>query len=223
MQRGTANLRFGNTKRPGAGSYRTCSLFLIFFLLLLGQSVFAQEDAYPEEEPGPDWGSIASSPYTFGDRNFIISLGVLIPTFFGGDIENNEHGLRLGGTGSLAFNYFLNSNFFVGGELAGSFSGTRGGNMLYMVPFGVRAGFQFLLHRFEFPVSVMLGGIASRYLDRGYFGLIVKPSASAYWRFSPEWSFGLNSAWWFVPQWPRNGNKVYGNFMELTLSARYHF
>ena len=202
---------------------RTCSLFLILLLILLGQSLFAQEDEYPEDDLDPDRGGIISSPYTLGDRNFIISLGVIFPTYFGGEIENNNHGIRLGGTGSLAFNYFLNPHFFVGGELAGSFSATRGGNMLYMVPFGVRAGYQFMLYRFEFPVSVMVGGVANRYLERGYFGLIVKPNVSVYWRFSPEWSFGLNSAWWFVPQWPSNRHDVYGNFMELTLSARYHF
>jgi hypothetical protein len=94
--------------------------------------------------------------------------------------------------------------------------------MLYIVPFGARIGYQFLFQRFEFPVSLMLGGAAQMYLERGYFGPIAKPAAAAYWRFSPDWSFGFNCAWWVVPQWPRNRHTVYGNFVELTMSARYH-
>jgi hypothetical protein len=69
----------------------------------------------------------------------------------------------------------------------------------------------------------MVGLAPQRYLEKGYFGLILKPGASIFWRFNPEWSFGFNTFWWFVPQWPKNGNNSIGNFVELTLSARYHF
>jgi hypothetical protein len=202
---------------------RAYPLFFIAFLLLAGQNVFAQEETYPDEEiTVPVWEDIISTPYSEGDRNFVISMGVLFPTLFFGDVNNNQHGLRLGGTGSLNFNYFLTPNIFVGGELSGSFGGTRGGNMLYIIPFGARVGYQFLYHRFEFPVSLMVGGAMQRYINKGYFGLVVKPGASAFWRFNSDWSFGLNSVWWFVPQWPRNGHAVYGNFIELTLAARFH-
>jgi len=205
-------------------SQRACSFFLVIFLLLWGQGLFAQEENFPDDEfPDPIWEDIITSIYSGGDRNFIISLGVLFPAFFGGEVENNRHGLGLGGTGSMAFNYFLSPNIFAGVELAGSFSGTRGGNMLYIVPFGARIGYQFLYSRFEFPVSLMVGGAAQRYLEQGHFSFIVKPGVSGFWRFSPDWSFGLNSVWWFIPQWPRNGYNVYGNFVELTLSARFHF
>jgi len=203
---------------------RVFSIFLFFSLLLWGQLLFAQDGSFPEDEfPDLPWEDIFISPYAAGDRTFTITLGVLFPTIFAGDIENNRHGLRLGGAGSLAFNYFLSPNIFIGGELTGSFTGTRGGNMLYIVPFGPRIGYQFLFNRFEFPVSLMIGGAGQRYLERGYFGLIVKPGASAFWRLNPDWSFGLNTAWWFLPQWPRNSHNVYGNFFELTMSARYHF
>ena len=200
---------------------------LLLGLFFLSQSLFAQEEAYPEDDfpsPPPFWGEIVSSPYAAGDRNFVITLGVLFPTlFFGNDIVDNDHGLRLGGTGSLAFNYFLTPNIFVGGELSGAFVGTRGGNMLYLVPFGARIGYQFVFNRIEIPVSVMVGGATQRYLGRGYFGPVVKPSISGFWRLNHDWSFGLNGIWWFVPQWPTNRHNVYGNFFELTFSARYHF
>jgi hypothetical protein len=104
------------------------------------------------------------------------------------------------------------------------FAGTLEKNMYYAVPFGVRAGYQFLWGRFEFPVNLFLGAVPQKYRDKGYFGLILKPGASAFWRFNADWSFGLNLAWWWVPQWTdAPSENVQGNFLELTLSARYHF
>ena len=205
---------------------RAYFLVLMMLILISGFCLSAQETV-PEESPDdapPDSGmvDIISAPFSRGDRNFVISLGAIIPTIFGG-LENNEHGLSLGGVGSLAFNYFITPNIFIGGELGGMFSGTRGGNMLYVVPFGARIGYQFWFQRFEIPVSLMLGAAPERYLGKGYIGPIAKGSASAFWRYNPEWSFGLNSVWWLLPQWPKNGNNATGNFLELTLSARHHF
>jgi len=196
------------------------TIFLFFFSDL---SLFAQEEG-GEDLPdiGSEWVDIVSEPYSRGDTNFSITLGVVIPAYFSG-IDDNDHGLKVGGTGSLAFNYFFTSHFFLGGEVSGMFAGTRRGNMLYMVPFGLRAGFQFWYGQLEFPVSLMAGAALQSYIEKRYFGLFLKPGASVFYRFNPDWSFGLNGSWWFVPQWPKNGNDVYGNFMELTLSARYHF
>jgi hypothetical protein len=103
------------------------------------------------------------------------------------------------------------------------FASTLGENMLFMVPFGFRVGYQFVISRFEFPLSLLIGAAPTKYLDQGYFGLIIKPGASGYFRFNSDWSFGLNTNWWMVPQWPKDGENVFGNFLEITLSARYHF
>jgi len=197
---------------------------------------FVQEEPPQEEDDEaplfePDWADFYAELYTRGDRTFSITLGVLFPTVFFGSLDDKGHGLSPGGTGTLTFNYFLTPNVFIGGELSGMFAGTRGGKMIYIIPFGARIGYQFLFRRFEFPVSLMVGAAPQRYLTDGYFGLIVKPGASMFWRYNSEWSFGLNSIWWFVPQWPRpvdvGGEMIrhntYGNFLELTLSARYHF
>jgi hypothetical protein len=207
---------------------RTWSFFLILFLVLPFFRLAAQEEETPEEpEASPiesEWVDYNTMMYTRGDKTFAITLGVIFPVYFTGDgIDDNQHNLKLGGTGSLSFNYFFSSHFFVGGELSGMFSGTRAGNMLYIVPFGVRLGFQFVIRRFEFPLTLMIGAAPQKYLEKGYFGFILKPGASVFWRFNPDWSFGLNGIWWFVPEWPKNGQNAYGNFVELTLSARYHF
>jgi len=202
---------------------RALSFFLTLFFVFAGLGLFAQEEGDSDlPEIGTEWVEIVSEPYSQGDSNFVINLGIVIPAYFSG-VENNDHGISVGGTGSLAYNYFLTSNFFLGGELAGMFASTRRKNMLYMVPFGVRAGFQFWLGRFEFPVSLMIGAVSQKYIEKDYFGLIIKPGVSLFWRFNPDWSFGLNGNWWIVPQRPKNENNVIGNFVELTLSARYHF
>ena len=200
------------------------ALILILFLLTAG--LFGQEMPPEDEEDTEiegDYVSYRPSLYTRGDKTFAISLGTVFPTVFGG-IGGNDHGFKpVGGTGSLAFSYFLNSNLFVGAELSGLFLGTKGGNMFYMIPIGARIGYQFIIKRFEIPLTFMIGGAPQLYLEENYFGLFIKAGASAYWRFNPEWSFGLNAFWWMVPQWPKEGPNVLGNFVELTLSARYHF
>ncbi|MDR2759180.1 MAG: hypothetical protein LBB78_07365 [Spirochaetaceae bacterium] len=202
-----------------------------FFILILAVSIFsaaAQEDDFydDEEQQEPpfdsEWDFVAPPLYSKGDKTFTISLGPIFPTVFfdnQGVLENRIN--VAGGTGSLALNYFLNSNLFIGGELGLMFISTRGKNMLFMVPMGARIGYQFILGRFEFPLSLLIGGVPQQYLELNYFGLFLKPEASVFWRFNPSWSFGLNTAWWFVPQWSEH--TVFGNFIELTLSARYHF
>jgi hypothetical protein len=203
----------------------TLSILLIIFLVFSGLSLYAQESDLPEDGsddylPETEFDVIMTADYSPGDRNFSVSAGVVIPLYFSG-IDNNQHGISLGGFASFVFNYFITQRIFIGGELSFIFAGTRGGNMLYIVPFGVRAGYQFSYQRFEFPVSLMIGAAAQSYLEKGYFGPVIKPAFSAFWRYTPDWSFGMNAGWWFIPQWPENGNNSFGNFFELTLSARY--
>ena len=192
-------------------------------MLFSGLNLHAQEEETDEEPSmGSDWNGFIGEPYSRGDKTFTIILGVLIPTYFSG-VENNQHGIKLGGVGSLAFNYFVSPRVFLGAEISGSFSATRGGNMLYLVPFGIRGGYQFWFGRFEVPISIFLGAAPQKYLEKGYFGPIAKPGASLFWRYNPEWSFGLNGNWWILPQWPKNGYNAIGNFLELTLAVRYNF
>lgn len=208
-------------------------IFLLFFMVFSGWYGFlpgtlsAQEVEEPNEEPpiDSDWSGIMPSLYARGDQTFNISLGVLFPLFFVGNAGILDNKVNLvGGTGSIAYTYFLSSNLFVGGELELMAAGTLGKNMLYMFPFGFRAGYQAVLGHFEFPVSLTIGAAPQRYLDEGYFGFFMKGMVSGFFRFSSNWSFGLNSAWWWVPQWTAESAKdVSGHFLELTLAARYHF
>jgi hypothetical protein len=198
-------------------------------LLLLGGLVFAQEEEEPgDEERAPiesDWSDYMPSLYSRGDQTFTISLGLIFPVVFLKDGAAITHNLfPVGGTGNLSYNFFFGSHFFAGGEVGIMFDSTLRKNTLFIIPIGLRGGYQFVLKRFEFPLALTLGFAPQRYLDLNYLGFFVKPSASAFFRFNPDWSFGINTAWWWVPQWTAERDKnIDGNFIDVTFSARYHF
>ncbi len=187
-------------------------------------AIWAQEAA-PEIPTEPIWDGSVPTLYSKGDKTFVISLGTIVPMLYTtGDFGTVKNNSDIGGAGSLAYNYFLTPHFSLGGEFGGMFSGTVGENMLYIMPFGLKATYQFVRAPFEFPLSLMVGGATQTYLDTDYLGLIVKPGAAVFWRQGPDWSFGLNANWWWVPQWTDSKDTtVFGNFLELTLAARYHF
>ena len=207
---------------------RTGSFLAVFFCLCVLAPWAAAQEADDEDEGeaviSSDWNTYVPPVYSFGDKAFVITMGLVFPSFFWGDaVEDNSMDMSLGGTGSLSYLFFLGPHLYAGAEIGGMFARTRAKNMYYAVPFGLSIGYQFVLQRFEFPLSLTVGGAPQSYLDYNHFGLFLKGGVSAFFRFNADWSFGLNGKWWFLPQWPKNGNTVYGNFLELTLSARFHF
>jgi hypothetical protein len=193
----------------------------ILLILLIGMPILltAQQNDDPEWDYYDDFN-------TRGDQTFIISLGTVFPTIFrsGGSTIDPKLTPPVGGTGSLAYNYYFFKQFFAGVEVSGMFIRTLGSNTLYLIPIGIRGGFQYSFNRFEFPVTGVFGMVFHRYLNDGYFGLYLKGGAAAFYRVTNYWSFGINADWLWFPQWTGEKEKnVYGNFVDLTLSARYHF
>jgi len=207
--------------------------FFIILLISFPVTLFAQQDDDPSIEDG--WDDYFTDLYMRGDQTFIISLGTLFPTVFIGNVAASDEDIKkgvinpnfkppVGGTGLLAYNYYLHPKFFVGGEVSGFFIPTLRGHTLFVVPLGLRAGTQFIFGRFEFPVSISLGMCWHTYLDYGYYGLYMKGTGAAYFRATSDWSFGLSTTWGWFPQWtsePRQN--VDGNFVYTMLTARYHF
>ncbi|GMO38342.1 MAG: hypothetical protein Ta2F_14570 [Termitinemataceae bacterium] len=216
-------------------------LALVIFALL-SFPAFAQngdDGGNSEDDRSPiisTWTDGKMSLYTKGDQLFWINLGVLLPLFitdigkidgvktdtYGDKLEKN---IKLGGAGSLSYSYFLNSHVYIGAELQGSFSVTKARKFLYMVPIALKAGYQFLAGRFEFPISLAIGGCTQTYdNENNLYSMFFKPQASAFFRFNPEWSFGLNADWWIVPQITKQSeHNAVGHFFEISLAARYHF
>jgi len=183
-----------------------------------------------------DWDFYAVDLYTRGDQIFSITMGAVIPTVFVYRDDayrpvTGPHNFTppVGGTISLGYTYFMGAHFFLGGDLSFSFKYTIARNVFFSVPFGLYAGWQFLARQFEFPVSLMVGMAPQRYMDAGYFGFFMRARASAFYRFSPEWSFGLNTDWSWFPQRPTRDGQAYragnadGQVLGITISARYHF
>ena len=200
----------------------------------------AQEDEGEGEEPdyedplpsGTDWDSFV---YRKGDQVFTLSLGTNFPLAILGDsgekMDNNFVPPVGGVIGPIGYSIFLSDKlpFFAGAEIAFIINPTLSESMLFMIPLGLRVGWLFNINHFEFPLGLTVGVALQRLLDFNYVGLFVKGGVSAFYRFSPDWSFGLNvDASWY-PQWvPKEevtgiSRNAHGVFLGVTLSARYHF
>jgi len=199
----------------------------LFLILLMGFSalLYAQDDSEPSVEP--DWDDFKYELYSKGDQTLFISFLIGFPITFLNQGEKIDLQITppIGGTGSLSYIYYLNSRLFAGGEVSLLCFPTVRENTVYIISFGARVGSQFLLGKFEFPFFLTLGGTVQTYLDFGYFGYYMKAGASALYRATPEWSFGIMSNFCWYPQWIRDdpAKNVDGFFVDLSLVARYHF
>jgi len=209
------------------------AFFLLCFIVIFTAALFAQEEAdNPENSINgeipleTDWYGELPPLYSMGDKTFTISLGLIFPTLFyeNGQYQKLSNMSVIGGAGCLSFNYFLDSNFFIGGEIGGQFNSTIADNMLYIIPIGFRGGCQFLIWKMEIPISLAIGIAPQTYLDFNYLGFFAKGGIATYFRFNPDWSFGLNFSWTWVPQWKQEPKEnANGNFINLFFAARYHF
>jgi hypothetical protein len=222
---------------------KTLALFLLLALCCVagrGLVLYAQDAPYDETIPDDDdngsqsdsdYGRYIPDMYTKGDQSITVSLGTIFPTVFlnNGTVINHNFSPPVGGVLSLAYTYFLGPNIFLGGEVGFASAFTLGKNAFYMIPFGLRAGWQFVFSRFEFPVYGVIGMAPQKYLDYGYFGMYLKGAVSAYYRYNPNWSFGISADWSWYPQWPMKDGKripekdIDANIVGVLLSARYHF
>jgi len=203
----------------------------LVFLLAFCWFAF-QAASLSAQEEWDEWDFGAMDLYAMGDQTITISLGISLPTVFfdyQGNTMHHNFSPPVGGTGSIMYTYFLGSNLFLGGEIGVLFKHTVGRNTLFIIPIGLHAGWQFLFGRFEFPLGLTFGIAPQRYLDATYMGIFLRAGASAFYRFSQDWSFGVNASWNWYPQRPRGYNNhpgdtnVHGNILGITISARYHF
>lgn len=193
-------------------------LLLLVCFLLLPLSITAQEE---KEEPGP------KASYSLGDQMFSLNAGLFVPLFFFGGDTAAKTNLSIGGAGSLEWSAFLNGRLALGGELAGCFSFSPLGRTLAIIPVTVKLSYFFFTYPFEIPIFLG-GGINFVTLeDSVYIGPILKPGMSFYWNINGTWAAGINLVYWFSPQWYTKQELIsqsrYGNFLEITLSALYHF
>lgn len=199
------------------------ALLLIFFFII-PSSIFAQEE---EEEI---YEEIYEPTFGLGDNIFVIKLGLAIPLFFN-DLDFNVYdtNLTLGGAGSLEWSAFLHNNWAIGGEFGGLFSFSPNGRVLYTLPLTVKATWFYRFYRFELHLHLGAGVTFTSIDDSFHVDFILKPGASLYWNLNADWGFGVNVIYWWIPQIYTDAGDVdpahtrFGNFLETSLSAVFHF
>jgi hypothetical protein len=189
-------------------------------------SLFILPSFTQEEGDGED---VFLPLYDLGDQMMTINAGLFIPLFYqssGGAVSPTN--LTVGGLGSLQWNAFLNNDMSVGVEVAGMFAFSPNRRTLFMLPITGRYTYFIRSYPFEFPIFIGAGINFSRLSDSTHVELILKPGFSALWNYNAEWSFGLSAVYWWIPQIylgpsPPQSHTRFGNFMETSISALYHF
>ena len=220
-------------------------LSILLFLVLLGTGMcFAQEaeaaipdtenSAIPEEEitvPGDtsqDTSQDESQDSYIEDEEFIYKMNQKGDQFIKVGLMVNiplhpaATQLKVGGAGTLGYMRFLNSNLALGGDASFSYMTTVGKNVFTCIPLMAKVMYQFTAHKFEFPITLGIGGAFQNYIGESYFGLIIKPEVGAFFRYSPDWSFGVNVGWNMMPQWTKDSS-YFGLIMDIGATVRYHF
>jgi hypothetical protein len=153
----------------------------------------------------------ASSPFLPGEQTISLSAGAQLPLFMAPDTrEIDEAKLKLGGSFSFGYQYFLARGFAIGGTIAGAFNGTIGGRSLFIAPLSFKTAYWWSLLPFELSVGAELGGYLLRLGDKGMLGPFAKVGGGAYWRSASAWSVGIQSYLWLVPE------IHYGDYADLT-------
>lgn len=133
--------------------------------------------------------------------------------------------LKMGGSGTLGYSRFITDNILIGGNASFAYTTTIADNVFYFVPIMVNGTYQFTVNKFEIPLTLGLGCVIQNYAgNQQNFGMVVKPEAGCFYRFSPDWSFGLQTGLYVMPQWFKESEHNYcGLIADVALSVRYHF
>ncbi len=177
--------------------------------------------ADPEVPPEPE------QPDEYQQNDYVFRLNQAGDTFLGMQLSVQIpfiKNMKVGGAGGIMVSRFLTNYFALGGEVNFSYQTTIGSNTYYFIPLMIKGTFVIPVGKFEFPLSVAAGFVFQSYINRNYFGLIVKPEAGAFYRFSPGWSVGLIAGANILPQWYVNSsNNRTGVILSTSACVRFHF
>jgi hypothetical protein len=199
----------------------------VFLLASLSAPLFAADEPAGKTEDNP---GAQVSQYNLGDQTLSINAGLYVPLFLLPSWtpllnDNGTSHLSLGVAGSLCWAAYVTPDIRLGGEVGGSFCVSPNDNSLLMLPVMAKASYVFTLYPIEIPVSFAVGMNLVKYTDLYNIDLLLRPGVSAYWIYNSTWSFGLNLNYWFDMQFDTadaTNNRV-GNFLEISLSALYHY
>lgn len=176
--------------------------------------------------PAQDDTGEALAIYSLGQVSMSLNAGMFIPLFiqsFSGDYAKSN--LRLGAVGSLQLGVHLDNHWLLGTEVAGMYVKDIRDNPLLMLPITLKGSYFFHIFPFEIPVYLGAGINLMKLADQRQIDFILKPGFSSYWKYSSAWAFGMNFVYWLDFQsWKEDPDKArMGNFLEISLSAKYNF
>lgn len=204
-------------------------------MLLLNMGAIVSQEVAPPEEP-PFVPQVQMNQRSLGDQALAITAGLYIPLFTvllndwpatGYKAGVHPPHLNLGGMGTLAYSVYLSPNWKLGLQVSGSFAQDLNGNFAYTIPIAFKGSYEF--HpwgRVSIPVFLAAGVSLTSWKDDNFLvDLMIQPGFGIYFDWSYEWSFGLNLGYIFIPQIGLDNahERSIGNFMEVTLTAEYHF
>jgi hypothetical protein len=205
-------------------------------LAILSFGLSAQETGKaPSVEPSP---SLESKPIqairTLGSQTFEIDLGLMVPLFSSDAAGTINPGgnLGLGGAGHIKWGAFVSQYLSFGVDLGGSLvtgpNSFTNGTSFGLVNIGPHVTANFRLGNFQVPVFLSPAFSIMTYSTTTYLGFAVRPGVGLYYDVTPDWSFGLNLQYWWVPELyagptPPVSQNRFGNFLEISVSALYSF
>ena len=139
---------------------------------------------------------------------------------------NYDDKIKIGGQVTVGYGRFLNSWLALGVELAFGYNPTIGSNILTYIPMSVGVTFLPAIKKFEFPITINVGMVATNYLSNTFFpGLYLRAGAGCYYRISEGWSAGIEGFFTYMPQWyfkhPEKND--YLNMASVSAGVKYHF
>jgi hypothetical protein len=175
------------------------------------------QEKNPQPEPPP--------LYSLGDQTLAITGGLFVPLFFlSYQPVASGTNLTLGGVGSLQWQAYLASAWRIGVELGGVFAFSPNLNALLMLPITAKLTFVATFFPFEVPIFLGAGINIVKYSDQSTVDPLLKTGAGFYWIFNSSWSFGVNAVyWWDIQFAPTATQSRIGNFLELSVTALYHY
>ena len=212
-------------------------LVLVALIAVTGSLVLLAQETGPAPSPEPTTPfQVVQAPRTLGSQIFQIDLGLMIPLF-----SHNSDGtvfkpgaiMDLGGAGRLRWGAYITQFLAFGIDLSGAINGGPNtkttGNTIGLFNVGPHVTTIFRLGNFQLPVSLTPAFSVLSYAGSSYVGFTVKPGLGIYYDATPNWSFGLDLSYWWVPELyaaggtPSPVQNRFGNLLEVSISALYSF
>jgi len=197
---------------------RSIPLTVCIALLALGSGVFAQDEAAP-------LASSQFSTFESGDGILSLTLGTSVPLGWYNPSQGGFEAANAwpGFVFALSYAGFLNSDWALAGDLAGSFVGTINERRLFIAPLALRLVRAFPVGPFVIAPSAGLGLAISALDDYKHVDGLFKAGSSFIWRVTSDMSYAFNLYGNIIPQFMTiQENSRTGFFMEATLSVAYH-